>query len=325
MTSKLHTHPVADDETGVRLDRWFKRHFPALTHGQLRKMLRTGQVRVDGKRADATQRLESGQNIRVPPQAIAPPIQQIAQQKSRETSRLRKLILFEDDDVIVLNKPAGLAVQGGTGLKENLDDMLQGLARAGQGRPKLVHRLDRDTSGVLILARNAFAATKLTEAFRDRATQKIYWALTAGVPKPEKGRIDVPLIKQGEIMIVAKGRQQVQEAKSAITVYQIIEQALKQAAFVALWPISGRTHQLRVHMQYIGTPILGDRLYGGEMPASLPRDELGAGLHLHARRLMIPHPRCGMIDVSAPLGPDMRKTWKWFGFDEKANADFSDA
>jgi 23S rRNA pseudouridine955/2504/2580 synthase len=177
----------------------------------------------------------------------------------------------------------------------------------------------------LVLARSAFAATKLTEAFRNRDTQKIYWGITLGVPKPEKGRIDAPLVKQGEIMMVAKGKQQIEEAKTAITVYQVVEHALKQAAFVALWPISGRTHQLRIHMKFIGTPLLGDRLYGGDIPTGLPQDELGKGLHLHARRLIIPHPRRGMIDVVAPLGPDMKKTWKWFNFDESTDADFSDA
>jgi len=323
VASKLHTHIVSDDEADIRLDRWFKRHFPELTHGQLQKLLRTGQVRVSGKRAEASTRLESGQDIRVPPQVIAPPKAHVEKQSSRTSNTLKKLIIFEDDDVIAINKPAGLAVQGGTGLKENLDDMLRSLAGEGKAKPKLVHRLDRDTSGVLLLARTAYAATKLAESFRHRETQKIYWALTVGIPKPEQGRIAAPLIKQGETMAVDEEGHE--DAKTAITVYQIVESAKKLAAFVAMWPITGRTHQLRVHMAYIGTPILGDRFYGGEQSLGVPEDELGQGLHLHARRLIIPHPRRGTIDVSAPLGVEMRKTWKWFGFEQDAETDFSDA
>ncbi|MDX2028926.1 MAG: RluA family pseudouridine synthase [Alphaproteobacteria bacterium] len=315
---------VTDDESGIRLDRWFKRHFADLTHGQLQKLLRTGQVRVDGKRAEASTRLESGQTIRIPPQVTLPPPKgQQQKQESRISAQLKKLILHDDKDVIVLNKPAGLAVQGGTGLKENLDDMLASLSEKGQGKPKLVHRLDRDTSGVLLVARSAYAATKLTAAFRHRDTQKIYWAVTLGVPKPERGRIDAPLIKRGELMAIDEKDRE--DAKSAVTFYQVMAKAGKQAAFVALLPVTGRTHQLRVHMAHIGTPILGDRMYGGDKASALPVDEFGKGLHLHARQLIIPHPRHGLIDAAAPLGPDMKKTWSWFGFDEDAEADFTDA
>jgi 23S rRNA pseudouridine955/2504/2580 synthase len=322
--NKLQTRTVTGDEAGLRLDRWFRRHFPDVTQGQLQKLLRTGQVRVNGKRAEASRRLEAGQDIRVPPRVLAPPKAVAEKKSSRDADRLKKLVIFEDDDVIVLNKPAGLAVQGGTGLKENLDDMLRGLSREGQGKPKLVHRLDRDTSGVLILARNSFAAAKLTAAFRARDTQKIYWGVTLGVPRPERGRIDAPLMKRGETMIVAESDEDEEEAKSASTLYQVVESAKKQAAFVAMWPLTGRTHQLRAHMAYLKTPLIGDRLYGRDVEA-LPAEALGAGLHLHARRLMIPHPRRGMIDVIAPLGPEMRKTWKWFGFDANIDAEFDGA
>jgi len=324
-TPKLQTRIVSDDEAGIRLDRWFRRYFAALTQGQLQKLLRTGQVRVGGKRAEASLRLEAGQEIRIPPQVINPPKVVAEKKSSRDTERLKKLILFEDDDVIVINKPAGLAVQGGTGLKENLDDMLPGLGREGQGKPKLVHRLDRDTSGVLLLARNSFAAAKLTAAFRARDTQKIYWGVTLGVPKPERGRIDAPLVKQGEIMVVATTDEEEEEAKSAATLYQVVESAKKQAAFVAMWPLTGRTHQLRVHMASVmKTPLIGDPLYGREVE-KLPLESLGAGLHLHARRLIIPHPRRGTIDVAAPLNAEMQKTWKWFGFDGSVDVDFDEA
>lgn len=319
----LLAHIVTNDEDGIRLDRWFKRHFPDVTHGQLQKMLRSGEVRLEGKRVEASARLVAGQGIRVPPQAISPPKAQLEKQSTRLTTQLKKMVLFEDDDVIVLNKPAGLAVQGGTGLKENLDDMLVGLQGASATKPKLVHRLDRDTSGVFLVARTPLAATRLAEAFRHRDTQKIYWALTLGVPKPEQGRVSAPLVKQGEVMVVDTTDSE--EAKSAITVYQVMESTKREAAFVALWPITGRTHQLRVHLDYLGTPILGDRLYGAGHPTSLPVNELGKGLHLHARRLVIPHPRHGVIDIVAPLGVEMQKTWEWFGFDQRAEADFADA
>jgi 23S rRNA pseudouridine955/2504/2580 synthase len=320
--SKLQMRTVEADETGIRLDRWFKRHFPELTHGQLQKMLRTGQVRVAGKRAKAEIRLEEGQEIRVPPQ-VAEPQTVIATRSARDANDIKKLILFEDDDVVVLNKPAGLAVQGGTGLRDSIDRMLVSYAHPKHGKPKLVHRLDRDTSGVLLIARTPFAAAKLAESFRHRTTQKIYWGLTIGVPKPEKGRIEAALIKRGELMVVATKKDE--EAKNAITIYQNMERALFQAAFVALWPVTGRTHQLRVHMAHIGTPLFGDPLYGGESEAGMSAEELGKGLHLHARRLILPHPRRGIIDVVAPLGAEMKKTWKWFGFDANADADFSQA
>jgi 23S rRNA pseudouridine955/2504/2580 synthase len=319
---KLQTRTVTEDEAGIRLDRWFRRHYPDTNQGQLQKWLRTGQVRVGGKRAETSLRLEAGQEIRVPPQVTAPkPAGLVTKDKDRDAGRLKKMILFEDDDVIILNKAPGLAVQGGTGLKENLDDMVSALAKQGQSKPKLVHRLDRDTSGVLVLARNAYAASKLTEAFRERDTQKIYWGVTVNVPKPARGRIDAPLIKKGELMEVAPDDDE--EAKSAATLYQVVESAKGQAAFVAMWPLTGRTHQLRVHMALLKTPLLGDPLYGREA-ATLP-EGLGKGLHLHARRLIIPHPRRGMIDAIAPLPPAMKKTWDWFGFDANADVQFDDA
>jgi len=318
---------VSSDEANLRLDRWFRRHFPALSHGQLQKLLRTGQIRVDGKRADSSDRLIAGQSLRLPPSLVDKKndasVISCGAKPLRRADRLREMILYEDDDVVVLNKPAGLAVQGGTGLKENLDDMLMALSRDGKTKPKLVHRLDRDTSGVLLVARTAYAAAKLTAAFRERHTQKIYWAVTLGVPKPLRGRIDAPLMKYGEGMMAVEDAS-IEGAKTAVTLYQVMESVPKKAAFVALWPITGRTHQIRVHLAHLGTPVLGDKLYGGDRSTTLPLGELGSGLHLHARRLVIPHPRRGMIDVVAPLNQQMRKTWKWFQFDEKAEAGFGE-
>jgi 23S rRNA pseudouridine955/2504/2580 synthase len=207
-------------------------------------------------------------------------------------------------------------------LKNSIDRMLASLADEKRGKPKLVHRLDRDTSGVLVVARTPFAASRLTESFRLRETRKIYWGVTLGVPKPERGRIEAALVKRGERMIVADPKDE--NAKNAVTIYRNIDRAKSQVALVEMSPITGRTHQLRVHMAHIGTPLLGDRLYGKPAPEGFPRDGLGAGLHLHARRLIIQHPRGGTIDISAPPGSEMRKTWKWFGFDSNPDTDFPD-
>jgi len=256
--SKPQMSKVSEDEAGIRLDRWFKRHFPSLSHGQVEKLARTGQIRVGGKRAESSTRLEAGQEIRVPPQAVEPG--KTSQQGPRapanahDAADIKKMILFEDEDVLVLNKPAGLAVQGGTGLKNSIDRMLASLADEKRGKPKLVHRLDRDTSGVLLVARTPFAAARLTESFRRRETQKIYWGATLGVPKPEQGRIEAALVKRGEKMIVADPDDE--DAKNAVTIYRNVDHVKAQAAFVAMMPVTGRTHQLRVHLAHIGTPLL---------------------------------------------------------------------
>lgn len=308
---------ITPDEAGVRLDRWFRRHFPAVTHGQLEKLLRTGQVRLDGKRIKANARLEAGQKMRVPP--MIDQIKPVAAASDPAVKKqLKQWVLFEDADVLILNKPPGLAVQGGTGQTRHLDAMLDAWRDAQGDRPKLVHRLDRDTSGVLVLAKTAFAATRLAAAFRARDTRKLYWAVTIGAPKPQQGRIDLPLKRAGALMVGADAGDP--EARDAATLYAMLEPAGKQAALVALWPLTGRTHQLRAHLQAIGTPILGDPLYipaprtDGSTAASWPDGELYNGLHLHARRLMIPHPRGGTIDACAPIPPALQKSFRWFNF-----------
>jgi 23S rRNA pseudouridine955/2504/2580 synthase len=327
---KVQTLTITEDENGLRLDRWFRRHFPGLTHGRLEKVLRKGEVRVDGKRAKSNARLETGQAVRVPPlpdDTLVAPVKGEGkiEPTDKERKALKDSVLYEDEDVLVINKPAGLAVQGGTGMSRHLDGFLQAIYGEKQ-RPKLVHRLDKDTSGVLVLARNDFAAAKLSESFRERTTRKYYWALTSGVPKPKQGKIHLPLAKGRDERVVIDEK----EGKSAITLYQVIESAMK-TAFVALWPLTGRTHQLRVHMQAIETPILGDELYsfegsefGGEI--SIKR------LALHARRLIIPHPRPKkgrkVIDVTAPLPKDRAASWKFFEFpqdDGDPFASFGDA
>jgi 23S rRNA pseudouridine955/2504/2580 synthase len=307
--------PVAEDDGDIRLDRWFRRHFPELGHGRLEKLLRTGQVRLDGRRAKASDRVAPGQLVRVPPLGAMPaaPRLETPLPRPRDAAMLQRAVLHIDDDVIVINKPPGLAVQGGTGTERHLDAMLDAL-RFGADRPRLVHRLDRDTSGVLVLARSAAAASALARAFRDKASLKLYWAAVVGLPKPRRGRIDQKLAKlpghAGERVAADE-----QEGKRAVTYYRTVSHAGDKLAWLALQPITGRTHQLRAHCVALGTPILGDGKYGAAAahPAGVPN---ARKLHLHARALSLPHPRGGRLEVTAPLPPHMKETWAFFGFDE---------
>ena len=315
---------VAPDETGLRLDRWFRRHFPALGHGRLEKLLRTGQVRIDGKRIKAGARLEAGQQVRVPPnaQSDAPapePRPVLIEVGADEVAALRDRVIFRDDDLIVLDKPSGLAVQGGSGVHRHLDAMLDGLSFGAAERPRLVHRLDRDTSGVLLLARNARAAAELGTAFRDRLVPKVYWALVAGVPTPRRGEITVALGKAGPA-----GRERMREnatsAKPAATRYAVRKTAGPGVAWLALEPLTGRTHQLRAHCASLGTPILNDGKYGGRA-AYLDAIDASKRLHLHARALLLPAKLLGMARsrrFEAPLPAHMAATWQRLGFDPNA-------
>ena len=336
-TSGARMVTVAADEADLRLDRWFRRHYPDLGHGRLEKLLRTGQVRVDGKRAKAALRLEAGMEVRVPPMAphvpasggaaprmSAKPAKPPAPAVSPEDAeRLRAAVLYRDDDVIALNKPPGLAVQGGTGTDKHLDAMLDALRFDAAERPRLVHRLDRDTSGVLLLARNALAARWLAEAFRSRQARKIYWALVVGVPKIRQGKIDLALAKLplhgGERMVADEDA-----GKRAVTYYTVVEAAARRAAWLAMMPLTGRTHQLRAHAAALGTPILGDGKYGGQAAFFEKASGTGAAgrrLHLHARELTLPRPAGGALHVVAPLPDHMRETWDFFGFnpDDRGN------
>ena len=315
----VQTLTVSDQDGDSRLDRWFKRHFPQVTQGHLQKLLRTGQIRVEGKRAKADTRLEPGQAVRVPPLPDAPAPAASPKITDRDAEAVRRLVLYRDDEVLVIDKPAGMAVQGGTGTAKHLDAMLDAL-RFGGDRPRLVHRLDKDTSGVLVLARTLRAAQRLAVTFRGRSARKYYWAVTVGVPHPVAGRIDAPIAKLGD-----KHRERMaedeDEGKRAVTLYKTIEHAGKRAAWLALWPRTGRTHQLRVHCaDVLGTPILGDGKYGGQ-EAFLTGAEIPRRVHLHARRIIIPHPTQGNVDVTAPLPPHMKATWSYFGFDSKDDGD----
>lgn len=311
--SGVELRAVASEEAELRLDRWFRRHFPDLSHGRLQKLLRTGQVRIDGRRAEAGARLRAGQSIRIPPLGEpdegGAPRRAPAAADSGDADWLRSRILHEDEALLVLDKPAGLAVQGGTRTRRHVDGMLAALAGQGE-RPRLVHRLDRDTSGLLVVAKTARAAARLTEAFRQHRVGKLYWALVVGRPPMAAGLIDRPLAKQ------AGGRGERIESTAdglpAQTRYRTVARAGKVASWLALQPLTGRTHQLRAHCALIGTPILGDRKYGGAaaVPAGAP-----GGLMLHAREIRLPHPDGGVLALTAPLGEVVQKGFAWLGFE----------
>jgi 23S rRNA pseudouridine955/2504/2580 synthase len=311
--SEVELRTVAAGEAELRLDRWFRRHFPDLTHGRLQKLLRTGQVRIDGRRAQADVRLAAGQTIRVPPLGTAPaPARAQSAADPMDAAFLRRLILVEDDSLLVLNKPEGVAVQGGTGTRRHIDGMLAALASDGE-RPRLVHRLDRDTSGILVIARTAEAAAKLTRAFRQHKVDKLYWALVVGRPEHAAGIIDQPLAKQG-----GAGRERVEpdeEGRFARTAYRTVARAGKVASWLAMKPLTGRTHQLRAHCVVLGTPILGDRKYGD--PSRLA--DAPEGLMLHARELRLPHPDGRELAVTAPPSKTLRAGFAWLGFEPDAS------
>jgi 23S rRNA pseudouridine955/2504/2580 synthase len=346
----IQTITVEPDEAGMRLDRWFKTHYPDLSFGHLQKLLRSGQVRVDGGRVKTNARLEAGQAVRVPPmgpslgdptpqrggggppKAVegAPPPSPLrgttspaAQGRTggrgprpSDADALRAMILYEDDDVFVFNKPQGLAVQGGSGLTKHVDGMLEAFRdRKGQ-KPRLVHRLDRETSGVLVVARTRLAAQKLTAAFRTRSTRKIYWALVMGVPKPKQGRISTWLAREEGEERMKVARHGSDDSSHAVSLYSVVETAGQKLAWLSMRPVTGRTHQLRAHAAHIGHPIIGDPKYfeaeeSWDFPGGIQKK-----LHLHARRIVIPHPSSGdPLDVTAPLPPHMQQSWNLLGFD----------
>jgi 23S rRNA pseudouridine955/2504/2580 synthase len=307
---------VAPDEEGLRLDRWLRRHYPALTQGRIEKLVRTGQIRLDGGRVRASARIEPGQKVRLPPEVAtleARPTKPCAPVSRADAAALRAAVLHRDDEVIAIDKPPGLAVQGGTRTTRHLDAMLDALRFGAEERPRLVHRLDKDTSGVLLLARSAAAAAWLTAAFRRKETLKTYWALTAGVPRPREGRIELALAKGARRRAREKVMADAEEGRRAVTNFRVVEAAGRKAAWVELEPLTGRTHQLRVHMAAIGAPILGDGKYGGKGAFIAG---LGNRLHLHARSIALPRPQAPPLRITAPLHEHMRETWRFFGFAE---------
>jgi 23S rRNA pseudouridine955/2504/2580 synthase len=310
------TFTVGEDDDGIRLDRWFKRHVPEVSFNMVSRWARTGQLRVDGKKAVPGDRIETGQEIRFPaaeatpsrPSRVQPKREPLTADEERFVS---DMVIYEDEHAFVLNKPPGLATQGGTKTHQHLDRLLDGLADE-RGRPKLVHRLDKDTSGALLVARSARSAGHFAKAFSGRTARKLYWALVIGVPAADEGTIDAPLAKQpgtgGEKMHVDR-----EHGLAARTRWRVIDRAGNRAAWLELQPLTGRTHQLRAHMAALGHPIVGDAKYGGA--EAFLTGGISRKLHLHARRIRIDAPDGGKIDVTAELPAHFAESLATLGFD----------
>lgn len=358
----VQTVVVSAEDDGMRLDRWFKRRFPALSLSHLNRIVRKGEVRIDGKRADTSTRVAEGNAIRVPPLKLdapaggpaSPAVKKSTPASAADVRMLRELVLFEDKHLMVINKPFGLAVQGGSGTTRHIDGMLMAMEDERGERPVLVHRLDRDTSGVLLIAKTRKIASDLGSLFRSRQARKIYWAVVEGVPKPLQGRISLflakgaamgdnrgprseaprgagPRIDPEKMRVVKHGAE---DAQHSVTFYATVDKVQPRLAWLSMKPITGRTHQLRAHAEAIGHPIIGDPKYGLQLKDNDPRRtdplravpaEVERKLHLLARRLVLPHPKGGMIDVTAPLPPHMQKTFDLFGFDVKQYDPIEDA
>ena len=318
LPTKVQTATVTADEANMRVDRFLEARFPGLSYSHIQRIVRKGELRVDGKRADSKDRLKVGQAVRIPPLHLDAPKRSsgLSEAEQKTLAQLQEMTLFEDDDVLVLNKPAGLAVQGGSGTTHHVDRMLEVMRDAKGQRPRLVHRLDKETSGCLLVAKTRFAASMLTGSFRSRSARKIYWAMVAGVPKPKQGRISTYLAKEeredDSFMRIAEHGDE--GASHAVTYYAVVETAAQKLAWVSLKPVTGRTHQLRAHMEHIGHPIVGDPKYfqieNWELPGGIQNR-----LHLLARRIVIPHPRGGVIDATAPLPQHMQQSWNLLGLD----------
>ncbi|MCA1662431.1 MAG: RluA family pseudouridine synthase [Novosphingobium sp.] len=321
MSQDVRQFTVQPDDDGVRLDRWFKRNLPEVGFATVSRWARTGQLRVDGKRADPADRLEAGQVLRVPP-GTAQPAKKVRTAKPldvEQVARAEAMVIVQDRAAIVLNKPPGLATQGGSGTYDHVDRLLDAFAGGGPGddrsapRPRLVHRLDKDTSGVLLIARTPGSAAFFSRRFSGRSAKKTYWALVVGVPEPGEGTIEAALAKQpgtgGEKMHV-----DAEHGQPAKTRFRVIDRAGNRAAWVELQPLTGRTHQLRVHMAAIGHPIVGDGKYGGQ--AAFLTGSVSRKMHLHARRLVIDHPDGAPLDVTAPLPEHFAASMAQLGFEE---------
>lgn len=313
------TFTVSEDDDGIRLDRWFKRHLPDVSFNAVSRWSRTGQLRLDGKRATPGDRVEAGQEIRVPPLEAAPRRSDPGKPRraaltSDEEAFIRAMVIHEDPNAFVLNKPPGLATQGGTKTTQHLDRLLDGLA-GDAGRPKLVHRLDKDTSGALLVARSARSAGHFAKAFSGRTARKVYWAIVVGVPDANEGTIDAPLSKQpgtgGEKMHVDE-----EHGLPAKTRWRLIDRAGNRAAWIELQPLTGRTHQLRAHMAALGHPIVGDAKYGGS--EAFLTGGISRKMHLHARQIRIDAPDGGKIDVTADLPAHFADSLSTLGFEAGA-------
>jgi len=330
--SRVQLMQVGEDESDQRLDRWFRRHFPQVGQGRIEKLCRKGEIRVDGGRVKASSRVSPGQQIRVPPlpDTRRPASGSASTMSDADAEMIRAAVLYKDDHLIVLNKPAGLASQGGSGQLRHVDGLAEALKYGFEEKPRLVHRLDKDTSGILLMGRTQRMATALTTAFRHRETRKIYWAAVAGVPQPAMGTVRYALMKApgkgagGEKMrcIHPDEVSSFANAKRARTDYAILSALGRRTSWVALAPITGRTHQLRAHMAEIGHPVVGDGKYGGSGQENLGDGwgaqlggDISRKLHLHARSLQVLHPVSGaMMNFTAPLPDHMKNTWATLGW-----------
>ena len=320
--SKVQFVTVKKEDEGVRLDRWFQRHYPALKNGQLQRLIRAKNIKVNNLKTTADFRLSIGDEIRIPPLDFERDADKSLPKKlsKADVDFMKSLVIFKDDDVIVLNKPAGISVQGGTKTSRHIDGLLDALRFEKDEKPHLVHRLDKDTSGVLILGRTANAAASLAKAFKSRTAKKVYWAVVVGKPKLISGKIDAPLAKNTN----PEGREQMRvdydNGQRAQTLYRVVDSLARKASWIEYFPLTGRTHQLRVHSQVLNTPIAGDIKYGGERAVSLGLEH-GEKMHLHARAIKIehPNPKKGELEVVAGLPSHMKETFDFLGFDEESS------
>lgn len=320
--SRVYHIEVSEDEDNQRLDRFLQKHLKGTPFGLLQKLMRKGQIRVDSKRVKASTRLEAGQSVRIPPMEDKK-IEDSNKISEKDVELIRSLVIYDDGDIIAINKPAGLATQGGTNVNRHIDGMLDALIKKDGSnkdgiRPRLVHRLDKDTSGVLLLAGSSNMAREMGKIFQGRDIRKIYWALTVPAPDMNAGEIRAPIHKAGgagnEKMVV-----DIEQGQPATTLFDVVERAHKQVAFVAFWPRTGRTHQIRVHAAHMGCPILGDGKYGGQ-EAFLNDMNHVKRVHLHAHSIRFKHPKTKkMIEITAPLADDLKESWKSFGFNMNSN------
>lgn len=321
--SGVRTVTVAQDDDGQRLDRWLKKHVPDLPYALVQKLIRKGQIRVDGGRVKTDTRLTAGQEIRLPPSAEGGKQDQYFRAHKGDADLVRSMIIYDDGDLMAINKPAGYASQGGLRIERHIDGLMESMADEEGNKPKLCHRLDRDTSGILMLARSREMAMRMGRAFENKNIRKYYWAIVTPAPEMNEGTITAPLIKGDgpykDMMIVDE-----ENGKFSRTEFRVVERAAKKAAFIALWPRTGRTHQLRVHSTVAGFPIIGDEKYGDQETSYETIEALGLAprLHLHAARLIVPHPMGkGLLDLRAPLPVELKKSWEAYGFDPHYNED----
>ena len=315
VSEKVTFIQVDINDNDCRLDRWFKRHYPQLKQGMLQKLLRGKNIRVNGKRATSDMHVFAGDEIRVPPLDLEVKASEKKELSEKDKIFIQSCVIYKDDDMIVLNKPAGLAVQGGSKQTYHVDGLLDGLKYGGE-RPKLVHRLDKETSGVLVLARTNKAAQLLTRAFKTHEARKIYWALVIGCPKMKEGEINAPLIKKSGKNGSESVQVDIEKGQEAVSLYHVVDSLANKISWLELMPLTGRTHQLRVHCAYIGTPILGDTKYGGNIDKNQYQD-ISHRMYLHARAIQLPHPSKKIIEVYAPLPQEMKKSFEFFGFNDR--------